>query len=237
MKKKIENKKPDWRKYLLYTLSAAMLTAPLFVPGMVRAAEPESEYKKESGQDKEESKSPVSWKFKDGVLTVSGEGEMLDYSGTEEVPWIAVRDSVRKIVIEEGITSIGKQSFSNFENLEEVVFPETLKIIGNGAFFECSSLAQVILPESVERLGAGAFAGCRSLASFSGKGVVIFGNFVFERTALTSFEIPEKTTKVSALTFLGTPVGEYTVQSTTYGTFSGSFCGSGRPCREYGWYF
>lgn len=213
MKKKIENKKPDWRKYLLYTLSAAMLTAPLFVPGMVRAAEPESEYKKESGQDKEESKSPVSWKFKDGVLTVSGEGEMLDYSGTEEVPWIAVRDSVRKIVIEEGITSIGKQSFSNFENLEEVVFPETLKIIGNGAFFECSSLAQVILPESVERLGAGAFAGCRSLASFSGKGVVIFGNFVFERTALTSFEIPEKTTKVSALTFLGTPVGEYTVQS------------------------
>ena len=88
-----------------------------------------------------------------------------------------------------------------------------MKIIGNGAFFECSSLAQVILPESVERLGAGAFAGCRSLASFSGKGVVIFENFVFERTALTSFEIPEKTTKVSALTFLGTPVGEYTVQS------------------------
>ena len=213
MKKKIENKKPDWRKYLLYTLSAAMLTAPLFVPGMVRAAEPESEYEKEGVQDKEESKSPVSWEFKDGVLTVSGEGEMPDYSGTEEVPWIAVRDSVRKIVIEEGIISIGKQSFSDFENLKEVVFPETLKIIGNGAFFECSSLAQVILPESVERLGAGAFAGCRSLASFSGKGVVVFENFVFERTALTSFEIPEKTTKVSALTFLGTPVGEYTVQS------------------------
>lgn len=96
-----------------------------------------------------------------------------DYSGTEEVPWIAVRDSVRKIVIEEGITSIGKQSFSNFENLEEVVFPETLKIIGNGAFFECSSLAQVILPESVERLGAGAFAGCRSLALFPEK-VLLF---------------------------------------------------------------
>jgi hypothetical protein len=49
LKKKIENKKPDWRKYLLYTLSAAMLTAPLFVPGMVRAAEPESEYEKEGG--------------------------------------------------------------------------------------------------------------------------------------------------------------------------------------------
>ena len=41
---------------MLYTLSAAMLTAPLFVPGMVRAAEPESEYEKEGGQDKEESK-------------------------------------------------------------------------------------------------------------------------------------------------------------------------------------
>ena len=44
-------------------------------------------------------------------------------------------------------------------------------------------------------------------------GKAIFENFVFERTALTSFEIPEKTTKVSARTFLGTPVGEYTVQS------------------------
>ncbi len=41
----------------------------------------------------------MSWEFKDGVLTVSGEGEMPDYSGTEEVPWIAVRDSVRKIAI------------------------------------------------------------------------------------------------------------------------------------------
>ena len=56
VEKKIENKKPDWRKYLLYTLSAAMLTAPLFVPGMVRAAEPESEYEKRVGRTKKNQK-------------------------------------------------------------------------------------------------------------------------------------------------------------------------------------
>ena len=92
--KKIENKKLDWRKYLLYTLSAAMLTAPLFVPGMVRAAEPESEYEKEGGQDKEESKKPVSWEFKDGVLTVSGEGEMPDYSGIRVLPVLLRKSSM-----------------------------------------------------------------------------------------------------------------------------------------------
>ena len=81
--------------------------------------------------------------------------------------------------------------FSNFENLEEVcIFRKTLKNNRKWCvFLKCSSLAQVILPESVERLGTGAFAGCRSLASFSGKGVVIFENFVFERTALTDWRI------------------------------------------------
>ena len=100
---------------------------------------------------------------------------MPDYSGTEEVPWIASKKGFcKKNCNRRGNYFHWKAEFSNFENLEEVVFPETLKNNRKWCVFECSSLAQVILPESVERLGAGALAGCRSLASFSGKGVVIF---------------------------------------------------------------
>lgn len=214
MKRKIENKRLDWRKYLLYTLSAAMLTAPAFALKSVQAAEPESEYTRESGQESEGEKgkeSFISWEFEDGVLTISGEGEIPDFSAADEAPWIKERDSIEKLVIEEGITAIGKQSFYHCENLKEIVFPESLKIIRNGAFFECSSLTQVRLPEQVETLEDGAFAGCRSLETFHGNGVVTFGNFVFERTALTSFEIPGHTKTISALTFLETPIEEYTI--------------------------
>ena len=63
MKRKIENKRLDWRKYLLYTLSAAMLTAPAFALKSVQAAEPESEYTRESGQESEGEKGKESFYF------------------------------------------------------------------------------------------------------------------------------------------------------------------------------
>ena len=125
-------------------------------------------------QDKEESKRPVSWEFKDGLLTVSEKGEMPDYSGTEEVPWIAVR-SCKKNCNRRGNYFHWKAEFSNFENLEEVVFPETLKIIGNGAFLNAAVLHRSFCRKVWKGL-AGALRELPFSGFFSGK-VLLFLKF------------------------------------------------------------
>ena len=65
--------------------------------------------------------SNVRWKFhdSDNTLTINGTGEMYNYSSIMDVPWCTIRDKINNIVIEEGITSIGNNVFSNLINLKD----------------------------------------------------------------------------------------------------------------------
>ena len=74
----------------------------------------------------------------DGVLTISGSGDMYDYGyGSSDAPW---HGRVKSAVIAEGVTSIG-----------------------GCAFYDCRSLTSVTIPDSVTRIGSFAFDNCRSL--------------------------------------------------------------------------
>ena len=53
-----------------------------------------------------------------GVLTISGEGAMEDYSVGGQ-PWYAYRVSIKKVVIEDGVTSIGNNAFCECKNLTD----------------------------------------------------------------------------------------------------------------------
>ena len=95
----------------------------------------------------------VEWSVSDGVLRISGSGEMEDYSDSNKAPWYSVRDSVTTLVVDEGITSIGMCAFSDFIGLTEVRLPDSLRKINASAFAYCDHLTTLIIPEGVETIG------------------------------------------------------------------------------------
>ena len=52
----------------------------------------------------------LTWKLTDGTLTVSGTGEMTNYSSQFDTPW-ARNETITAIVVEDGVTSIGSNAF------------------------------------------------------------------------------------------------------------------------------
>jgi len=81
----------------------------------------------------------LTWKLSmAGTLTISGEGELTEE--TAEDTWWKYRTKIKKIVIEEGVTGIGKWAFSSFSYLTDVTLPDTVASIGYRAFYNCSSL-------------------------------------------------------------------------------------------------
>lgn len=108
----------------------------------------------------------VSWSFdrETGTLTVSGDGNMTDYSAKEDAPWNEYSDGIAAIVVEEGITGIGEWSFAGCANLTEVELPDSLTYIGKDVFSDCTSLEEIVIPDNVTELGESPFARCTSLA-------------------------------------------------------------------------
>jgi len=98
----------------------------------------------------------LTWKFENGTLTVSGKGRMPVFN-YGEAPWAAIMDKITAVVIEEGVTSIGRTSFHSAANLTSVTLPEGLKRIDDYAFYGCTALKTVTIPASVTEIGAYAF--------------------------------------------------------------------------------
>ena len=96
----------------------------------------------------------------DGLLTISGNGAMADYGFCG--PW---GDKIKNVVIESGVTAIGKEAFSGCTSLVSVTIGDSVTSIGNFAFRYCTSLESVTIPDSVTTIGNWAFSGCSSLAS------------------------------------------------------------------------
>lgn len=106
----------------------------------------------------------LTWTLDDeGTLTISGTGDMDNYSWQKETPWQVRRDSIQEIIIEAGVTSIGREAFSNCKNLSAVKIPDGIISVGELAFNGCDSLTEIKIPDSVTHIGEGTFSNCRSL--------------------------------------------------------------------------
>lgn len=112
------------------------------------------------------------WEFYDGVLTISGNGEMPNHSSRKDYPWfdLIYNGEIRKIVIEEGVKSIGKRAFdcyvpysSDYWKLKEVYLPSTLEIIGEDAFWFHKGLCKVVFGNGLKKIDDCAFQGCISM--------------------------------------------------------------------------
>ena len=87
-----------------------------------------------------------------GVLTISGTGNMPDYSSTSQ-PWYKYRESIKQVKIGDGITGIGNYAFSGCTNLTSVTIPGNVTSIGKRAFGGCKALEELTIPEGVKKLG------------------------------------------------------------------------------------
>lgn len=84
------------------------------------------------------------------------------------------------VVIPQGVTVIGVNSFCDCKQLESVTIPNSVQTIGEMAFQYCPKLASVAIPNSVVTIERYAFDRCSSLATLSiGEGVTGIGKQAF----------------------------------------------------------
>ena len=106
-----------------------------------------------------------------GTLTISGEGAMSNYSTSKNTdgyfvttaPWRKCYRLINRVVIDDGVTSIGERAFYGCNSLTSVTIPDGVTSIGSNAFSGCSSLASVTIPDSVTSIGECAFHECSKL--------------------------------------------------------------------------
>lgn len=163
-----------------------------------------------------------------GTLTLRGTGLMVNYISSSYIPWNKEKLSVKEVIIEDGITSIGDYAFADFRNLESVTIPDTVTSIGNSsfnncdrlnlitlpdkvteignsAFYECTSLTQMIIPDHVSSLGNNAFNGCTNLYSVNlGRSLEEIDVYTFARCEnIHSIIIPDSVKYIRSNAFYG----------------------------------
>lgn len=136
----------------------------------------------------------------DGVLTISGIGNMRDYDGNNQ-PWKDL--DVKKVVIVSGVTSIGIYAFKYCRNLENIEIPNTVKEIRTGAFSYCSSLDNVVIPNSIDWIWGDVFYYCTSLKNIAlPESITGISGCAFEEcNSLESIIIPSKVDSINDGTF------------------------------------
>ena len=103
------------------------------------------------------------------TLTITGSGAMYTHSNLfEEYPWFyRVYDKVEKVVINDGVTTIGDGAFNKFSNLTSIEIANSVISIGEKAFGSCTSLTSFVLPPSVETIDKMVFYDCKNLTSLT----------------------------------------------------------------------
>lgn len=112
----------------------------------------------------------------DGELKIEGKGEMYDYelgkspfqfaNGSE---WNNI-PPIRKVIISDGITKIGNNTFYNSVYIKNVVIPNSVISIGDSTFQNCWGITEISLPDSVLTIGNSCFNGCYSIKTFKMSG-------------------------------------------------------------------
>ena len=99
----------------------------------------------------------------DGTMTISGSGAMKGYSWYSGSPATQKKDNVKKVVIQEGVTSIGNSAFAWCGKLTSIEIPSNVACIGNFAFYNCTGLTSITIPRSDTSVGYFAFSASNKL--------------------------------------------------------------------------
>ena len=136
------------------------------------------------------------------VLTISGQGDMADYSEEAPAPWAGCY--IETVSVEKGVTGIGEYAFSSCR-ASCIELPGGLERIGARAFAESACITEITVPDSVKSIGSGAFCRCIGLekATLPQK-LTALSDSLFEGCAgLTEVNIPQSVTAIGENTFKG----------------------------------
>lgn len=75
----------------------------------------------------------LTWTFSDGTLTISGTGDMYDYS-QDQAPWASLGENITEVVMEEGISRIGDEAFYCCTYLKKASLPASIRKVGEKSF-------------------------------------------------------------------------------------------------------
>ncbi len=117
----------------------------------------------------------ITWTYyDDATLVFSGSGSMYEYyedqyyiPGQVKIPWYEHAKVAKKIVIEDGITSICRFAFLDASRCESIEIPSSVTKIGACAF-QHTNINNFVLPKSVNYLGVIVFFRCQSDIYYEG---------------------------------------------------------------------
>ena len=171
--------------------------------------------------------------YEDGTLIVSGSGSMrndrISTAGqynTNSRRWGGYEHQIKRVIINEGVTSIGDFAFYYCENLESVSMPSTITYIGSDAFHFCHKITSIQIPPNVKTIGQYSF-GQMNLSSLvipasvetilwrafyanynlktvvfqKGAKVKSLGSYCFNNTAISKIMIPKTVTSIDSYAF------------------------------------
>lgn len=110
-----------------------------------------------------------------GDFVIAGNGVLLAYRGGEtevtvpenvkNVSWL--NDTVTKVIIPEGVTSLSDGAFENCRKLMDIQLPASLTSMGEGCFRSCESLTHFTVPAGLTTMGDACFEGCLNMEAYA----------------------------------------------------------------------
>ena len=163
-----------------------------YIPCGTLAAYEVSDWANYMGEFVEEGCAPIQmcgddlyWEYADGVLTITGTGDMYDYAADTDVPWYDVRGNIKTVILPDAMTKIGQNAFYKCTAMTSINMPTSLTAIGEKAFAQDTKLAcEIILPASMTTIASRAFFNCQAVTAFHIEATTppTIPNDAFERT-------------------------------------------------------
>ena len=140
------------------------------------------------------------WSIKDGTLTISGTGEMTDYT-LDERPFSGL--SFTKAVVADGVTSIGDYTFMRCFGVESIAIADSVTSFGDQAFYQCTALTDLTIPESVTDIGLDVFNETPWLEARQNENPLVIVNSILVdgRTCTEEVTIPDGVTRIGEYAF------------------------------------
>ena len=127
------------------------------------------------------------WSFNpdSGELRVFGKGRMADYEKVSLTPWYEYKGQISSIIIEDGVTYVGKYCFANCPENKYIELSDTVTEIGMDSFHCNDAVTDIEWSKNLTTINAWAFdmLGVKKLTlpkSLKAVSVSAFGNSVIE---------------------------------------------------------